>query len=54
MAGAAQQKHFKINHVVVPDILSDMGYSLQANKKTNEGGKDPDRNRQYEYINDMS
>ncbi len=28
LAGALQQKHFKISHVVVADILRDMGYSL--------------------------
>ena len=27
------------------------GYSLQANRKTREGGKHPDRNAQFEYIN---
>lgn len=30
-----------------------MGYSLQANKKTQEGGKHPDRNQQFEYINEL-
>jgi len=45
LADALQQKRFKISHVVVSDILRDMGYSLQANKKTNEGGKHPDRNK---------
>ncbi len=54
LVGALQQKHFKISHVVVSDILRDMGYSLQANKKTNEGDKHADRNRQSEYINDTS
>jgi len=54
LAEALRQKHFKISHVVVSDILKGMGYSLQANKKTNEGGRHPDRNRQFEYINDMS
>ncbi len=54
MVGALQQKHIKISHVVVSDILRDMGYSLQADKKTNEGGKHPDRIGQFEYINDMS
>ncbi len=43
LAGILQQKHFKISHVVVSDILRDMGYSLQANKKTNGGGLYPDR-----------
>jgi hypothetical protein len=29
-----------------------MGYSLQANRKTKEGSKPPDRNAQFGYIND--
>ena len=28
-----------------------MGYSLQANNKTREGGKHIDRDAQFEYIN---
>jgi Rhodopirellula transposase DDE domain len=35
----------------VAALLADMGYSLQANRKTREGGKHPDRNAQFEYIN---
>jgi Rhodopirellula transposase DDE domain len=34
----------------VAALLIDMGYSLQANRKTREGGKHPDRNAQFEYI----
>jgi hypothetical protein len=30
-----------------------MGYSLQANRKTREGVDHPDRNAQFEYINDQ-
>ena len=29
------------------------GYSLQSNRKTKEGGKHPDRNDQFKYINAM-
>jgi len=35
----------------VATILHDMGYSLQANRKTREGESHPDRNAQFEYIN---
>jgi hypothetical protein len=35
---------------VVADLLHDMEYSLQCNKKTLEGGKQPDRNAQFEHI----
>jgi len=34
----------------VAALLKDMGYSLQANRKTREGGTHPDRNAQFEYI----
>ena len=32
-------------------VLVEMGYSLQANRKTREGATHPDRNAQFEYIN---
>jgi transposase len=35
----------------VAALLHEMGYSLQANRKTREGGRHPDRNAQFEYIN---
>lgn len=54
LAEELQKKNFKISHVVVSNILKEMGYSLQANKKTQEDGNHPDRNKQFEYINDTS
>ena len=33
-------------------LLQELGYSLQANKKTLENGSHPDRNKQFELIND--
>jgi transposase len=35
----------------VAALLHDLGYSLQANRKTREGEAHPDRNAQFEYIN---
>jgi hypothetical protein len=35
----------------VAALLHEAGYSLQANRKTREGGSHPDRNAQFEYIN---
>ena len=32
-------------------LLHDMGYSLQANRKTLEGTEHPDRNAQFEHLN---
>jgi len=34
-------------------LLYAMGYSLQGNRKTVEGKQHPDRNAQFEYINDL-
>ncbi|WP_276939596.1 ISAzo13 family transposase [Ferrimicrobium acidiphilum] len=45
-----EQGH-KISHVSVGVLLKDLGYSLQGNRKTLEGGGHPDRNAQFEYIN---
>lgn len=42
----------RICHNVVGDLLRDMGYSLQANRKTREGASHPDRDGQFGYIND--
>jgi hypothetical protein len=41
----------KICPTVVGDLLRSMGYSLQANRKTREGGKHIDRDGQFQYIN---
>lgn len=38
---------------MVYELLQEMGYSLQANRKTQEGGSHPDRNKQFEHINEQ-
>jgi len=40
-----------VSHQTVAALLSDLGYSLQANSKTKEGRGHPDRDAQFEYIN---
>jgi transposase len=40
-----------ISHMSVSDVLHDIGYSLQGNRKTQEGKQHPDRNAQFEHIN---
>jgi hypothetical protein len=40
-------------HNVVAGLLRDMGYSLQGNRKTLEGGNHPDRDAQFRYINEQ-
>jgi hypothetical protein len=45
-----RQRH-PVSARTVAALLREMGYSLQANRKTREGGRHPDRNAQFEYIN---
>jgi hypothetical protein len=40
-----------VSHQTVAALLSDLGYSLQANSKTKEGRGHPDRDAQFEHIN---
>jgi hypothetical protein len=39
------------SHRMVAELLHELGYSLQANRKTIEGKSHPDRNAQFEFIN---
>lgn len=41
----------EVSHPVVAELLHEIGYSLQANRKTKEGDSHPDRNAQFEHIN---
>jgi transposase len=41
----------KVSYPVVAELLHELDYSLQANRKTKEGGTHPDRNAQFEHIN---
>ncbi len=43
---------YKISQPKVGKLLSDLGYSLQSNKKIREGKSHPDRNAQFEHINE--
>src|SRR6266498_2590325 len=40
-----------ISHMKVAQLLHEQGYSLQSNRKTEEGGDHPDRDAQFRYIN---
>src|SRR5580658_1887394 len=46
-----QQRRHSVSHQVVADLLHELGYSLQANRKTREGAGHPDRNAQFEHLN---
>ena len=41
----------KVSHTVVGELLQQVGYSLQANRKTREGNQHIDRDAQFQYIN---
>ena len=45
-----RQRH-PVSDRTVATLLHEAGYSLQANRKTREGGRHADRNAQFEYIN---
>jgi len=49
------EKGYEIGHNVVADILEELGYSLQLNQKMLQiGVSHPDRNAQFEFINDKA
>ena len=50
VAELVRQKH-PVSYHTVGALLNEAGYSLQANRKTREGGSHPDRNAQFEYLN---
>ena len=45
------KKGYKICHRTTATLLHELGYSLQANKKTLEGSSHEDRDAQFRYIN---
>jgi hypothetical protein len=49
-AELGRQKH-PVSHVKVAQILHSLNYSLQSNRKTEEGGDHPDRDAQFRHIN---
>ena len=51
---ALKIKGFTVSHEVIRRILLTSGYSLQLNRKTMEGGDHPDRDAQFEYINEQA
>jgi DDE family transposase len=51
IASALRQQHHAISHSKVAQLLHDLDYSLQSNRKTEEGQDHPDRDAQFRYIN---
>jgi hypothetical protein len=48
----AAQAH-PVSHEKVAQVLRSLNYSLQGNRKTEEGGDHPDRDAQFHYINEQ-
>lgn len=51
---AAKNNGCDISHKLVGVILKNAGYSLQGNRKTDEGSNHVDRDAQFNYINDIA
>jgi hypothetical protein len=55
LAAALVDQGHVVGRQKVADLLAELGYSLQANRKTKEGSADhPDRDQQFNYINDQT
>ena len=48
------ERGYRISHETIRKNLKILGFSLQSNKKTREGGDHPDRDAQFEHINAVS
>ncbi len=54
LAGELSLSGYTVSYPKVGDLLRELGYSLQANRKMLEGTDHPDRNAQFEFINDKT
>jgi transposase len=51
LAEELRRRGHRIGPRTVAELLHELDYSLQANRKTREGSSHPDRNAQFEHIN---
>jgi len=51
LAAELWKEHHPISHVRVAELLHDQNYSLQSNRKMEEGEDHPDRDAQFRHIN---
>jgi transposase len=51
LAAELTKQGHPVSHRMVAELLHEMGYSLQSNRKTVEGAQHPDRDQQFEFIN---
>ena len=54
LAASLREMGHRIGHTLVGELLHELDYSLQANRKTREGSSHPDRDAQFGYINERS
>jgi transposase len=54
LARELQARGFRVSAELVRRLLHQIGYSLQAPAKQNEGTSHPDRDGQFRYINDVA
>jgi hypothetical protein len=52
IAEALRRRGFEVSQKLVGLLLRELEYSCQANRKTREGTNHPDRNAQFEHINE--
>ncbi|MGH9320811.1 MAG: ISAzo13 family transposase [Vicinamibacteria bacterium] len=51
LADELQRQGHRVSYQLVSELLHELGYSLQANRKTIEGASHPDRDAQFQHIN---
>ncbi len=51
LAAELQRGGHRVSYRIVAELLHELGYSLQANRKTLEGTHHPDRNAGFEHLN---
>jgi len=51
LAAELQRGGHQVSYRIVADLLGELGYSLQANRKTLEGTHHPDRDAQFAHLN---
>ncbi len=51
LAEELRRRGHQVSHTLVAELLHQLNYSLQGNRKTREGSSHPDRNAQFEHIN---
>ncbi|MGH7428827.1 MAG: ISAzo13 family transposase [Candidatus Methylomirabilaceae bacterium] len=54
LASQLQKMGHTVSYPVVAELLAEAGYSLQGNQKAREGSRHPDRDAQFEHINEAA